>query len=37
MGQRGHCLEQGIIFFFYAKEIKIVNWEQEFFYTTEQC
>jgi len=35
VGKRGHCKSRGIIFFSMEKEKKIINWEQNFLYTTE--
>ena len=32
---RGARLEQGIVIFFMEKEAKIINWEQDYLYTTE--
>jgi len=34
-GTKGAWYEQGIIIFSVEKETKIVNWEQDFLYTTE--
>jgi len=33
--QRGHCKSMRLNFFSMEKEKKIINWEQDFFYTTE--
>lgn len=35
MGQRGHCNNSGLYFFFMEKETKL-NWQQVFLYATEE-
>ena len=35
MGQRRHCKGRELYFSLVKKETKIVNWEQDFMYTTE--
>ena len=35
MEQRGHTKSRGLQFFFMEKEVRIINWEQDFLYTTE--
>ena len=35
LGDKGPWKEKGIIIFSVGKEMKIINWEQDFLYTTE--
>ena len=35
MGQIGHSKSRGLFSFFYGKGNEIINWEQDFLYTTE--